>query len=31
MNIAIFCNNSRGLKVINFLKKKYNIEKINNF
>ena len=26
MNIAIFCNNSRGLKVINFLKKKYNIE-----
>ena len=28
MNIAIFCNNSRGLKVINFLKKKYNIKLI---
>ena len=28
MNIAIFCNNSRGLKVINFLKKKYNIRLI---
>jgi len=28
MNIAIFCNNSRGLKVINFLKKNYNIRLI---